>query len=298
MKKILVIYEYLIQGFSQSWIVKHKKIDKGYVSRCTEQMVKDGYLEIDSGNSKPKFYRSTGKNIYKSKNNKKPVFIRIHKLGYIFHFVSEPKRNVKWEKTSIIRSGVIQKYIYWKSEIGKTTIRLQICPNKDKNNIVIWLPSKEILEEDKDRYVELLESYILKASAWLQKLLQCQLTLPEIYQKPHFAVDIKEPFMIHAVKHGATFSAGEVMIDKSPPRLIPEFESTNPELVSIYMNLPNEIQGLNNRIDNQDIIIETMSESLKLVIDNQKILTHNMNKILKMLNEKKEVKPDDKIDVA
>lgn len=297
MKNVIIIYDYLIQGFSQSWIVKHKKIDKGYVSRCTNQLVKDGYLKLDSGNSKPKFYRSTGANIYKCKKSTKPVFIRIHKLGYIFHFVSDPKRKVKWDKISDLKNGVIQKYIYWKSEIGKTTIRLQICPDKDKNNIVIWLPSKKILEEDKDKYGKILESYALKASAWLQKLLQCQLTLPEIYQKPHFAVDIKEPFMIDAVEHGATFSAGEIMMDKSPPRCIPEFESTNPELVSIYMNLPNEIKSLNTRVDKHDMMIETMSESLKLLIDNQKILTYNMDKILKML-QMSNSKPDERIDVA
>ena len=165
--------------------------------------------------------------------------IDVHHLSYEFPVLSEPKRQVHWEKVVNGMNGITQNYIHWIGEDDvETTIRYDEYPHAT-DKVVVWLPSITIPAGHHDNTEKLLDHYAWKASKWLQKVMQCRLGLPELYQKrPHYTCPLREPEIRKAVENGMTFKNGEVRMDNSDPKVGPCFESSSLETTKCYSELP------------------------------------------------------------
>jgi hypothetical protein len=187
--------------------------------------------------------------------------IDVHHISYKFKVNEKPRRIIFWDKSSKLRSGVIQKFLYWPCEIGRITIRYSECP-KSNDNVVIWLPSMKLPKNQKDRYEAILNDYILKASAWLQRVLLCRLSLLEVYRKPHYSVPVREPELKTFAKIG-NLKVDDTWIDSSPPSREPCFESSNFNKAICYLELPNRVINLESRMNR----IETNLDRIAVSVD-------------------------------
>jgi len=233
--------------------------------------------------------------------------IDVHHLSFKFQVNSKPRRKIHWDKINNDMKGIIQKFLYWEGDDAVTTIRYD--QYKDANDMVVmWVPSTTIPAGQHDEYINLLENYMYKASAWFQRVMQCRLSLPEFYRRPHYAVAIREPEVRSAIEKGMTFKNGEVHMDNSKPKVGPCFESTKFKVTKCYSELPDRMLRVETflekaikeftdldfkvRLEKQEeamykvwIAIDQLAEGNKRIIQSQQKVIENMNKLQEVLLE-------------
>ena len=209
------VFKWLRAGKTQTWISIKKKINKGLVSVYAKEFVDAGLLEIIDKKARTKLYKPTpiGLNFKVNKmtgekstyspptlplggesitvnNYHDPPKIRHHRLGYKIKVISEIKREIYWDKTNIGLKGITQYFLYWPSEkVEHSTIRYQPSNKKGEfGEIVVWPPQKELTFEEWKYWEQYLKKYIGQIYAWLLKIFQCNLGLPETYQDAEFGV--------------------------------------------------------------------------------------------------------------
>ena len=276
------IYNYLIDGKFQTWIAKTLGVNKSYVSRVTRQLLDEGYIKKAINKRRHIVYRATR---YKltgdtpvKKNGlhwecKSTIEIDVHHISYKFKVVDRPRRKIIWDKENHKMRGLVHKYLFWPQEIGRITIRYQ--ENKSEHDsVVIWVPSIKIPADQRDQHEDILYDNLMRASAWMQRLLLCRLSLPQVYRKPHYAVPVREPELRKFLKEN-TIKIGDVHADSSPPSLEPHFESTNFEKTRCYIELPDRVLSLEEQMafmmNQQKQLVESqheMTESIRELTEN------------------------------
>lgn len=310
-EKELLIYEFLIDGITQSKIVeiffkrkykdrlleekekkRIKKRIRQQVSYYTQKLEKYGFIKAISKHARPKVYQRTTATPVLSENATPVVSdkskwdyelpheievsyknMKVHLLSYQYIVETRPKRDIRWDeiKENYANGGITQKYLYWPCKIGQITIRYDENKNS-KDKVYIWVPAKNIPADQLENCERILQKYMWEASAWLQRVLLCRLGLPEVFNKPHYEADIREPFIYNFAQNN-NIKVDDVHIDSSPPENEPKIESTDKEKVLIYMTLPGRMQALERHIK---VIMEAISKLAetqeKMMESNQKFM--------------------------
>jgi len=110
---------------------------------------------------------------------------------------------------------------------------------------------------------------------WIQKQFKLRLGLPEITQKPHYAVVPREPALVKAFKTGS-YKVGEMMGDSSPPDTLSEIESTDPRDIKNYLHSINKIKELEDQIRGLLEVQKQLNESIKQMTDAQQRFFESM----------------------
>lgn len=272
------IYRLLIEGKTASQISEKLNIDKGYVSRIIRQLERGGYIHCVNPKGKPKFYEKTEKSLNRSKLTiltpdkltrlSHRLEIEVQKSTFMFNIIIPPKQE-KWDKEYKWNRVQVQQYSHPFKNFGDILFRRFKSKNKDQ--LLIILPRILIDKNNIENAERILTEYAIKAGAWIQKRFKMRLGLPEICQKPHFAVPAREPEVIDALKK-TTLKVGDIMADSSPPSCIPEIESTDHRDVINYLDAINKIKHIEDILQKQrELLFETI-EKMDLIAENQKQL--------------------------
>ena len=270
--KILLM---LIKGLTQSEIVTKlkgkKKSQKVLVSRYTKEFLNKNWIKCVDNQAYLKQYRATPTCALTQQKEKVNLLrsgrkIRVHNLCWKYKLIGEPKREVNWDKETKLKNGTIQKILYFPS------FTISLFSN---NNIYIWV--KEQYIDDVDQWERLANETMLHAQAFLQKLLLCQLTLPEIARDPHFAKPIEDPVLMNILKRQGIMKFNDVWIDASKPGFeYGEIESTDinkletmQKLQWTDLKIPERMDSVESMMDRMTITIGKMAESQLQILEQQ-----------------------------
>lgn len=183
--------------------------------------------------------------------------VKIQKCSFKFKIVIPPATAVKWDKEypwANNNSVTVQQYEYPFSNIGSVIFRRFL--SKDEDYMLVILPQMMMPEDEIDNAETFLTQLALTAGAWIQRRFKLRLGLPEITQKPHYAVVPKEPELVKAFKKGS-YKVGEMMGDSSPPDRLSELESIDPRDIKNYLHSINKIKNLEDQLR---LLMETVSQ--------------------------------------
>jgi transposase len=296
MNNIEKIYRLLITNNSASQISRRIGVSKPYIHKIINKLEESGHIVCINPKGKPKHYTKTKKTYTRSKLTKilpttRPTLdiIEIQKSTFSFNINIEHKIKRKWDKTYIWRKGVqVNQYTYPFKNLGSVIFR-QIKSN-NVNKLIIILPRINIDKSEIEGIENILIDYAMKCAVWYQKTFKMKVGLPEVIQKPHFAVCLKEPEIIKEVQEGKTFHIGDVMVDKSPPKNLPEFESTDKRDVINYLDSINKIKHIKDMAVENRNLINALADKVEMVVKNQ-------HSILTKLQPKAEI-DDMRLDVT
>ena len=316
------IYKYLIEGYYPGQIAKHLKIDKGYVSKVIKQLEQGGYIQCINPDGKPKFYAATKKPFKATSKLTKQTpdkltrlrhrrnIVEVQKCSFKFKLLSEPQIQ-KWDRVWSIRGVKFFQYAHPFENFGNIIFRR--AKGSSEDNLIIILP-RILIEKPHLKHVErILTDFAVKAGNWFQKRFKCRLGLPEMAQKPHFAVPIKEPSLIPVLQKSSFKVRENIFADSSPPDLIPEFESTDFRDVVNYLEgiekvkfLEDKLSIVEKRVDDVEKIIERSVDELSKAVmrtneavarlaEQISMLTENINRLVGNSNiDRKPPSPDDR----
>ncbi len=149
--------------------------------------------------------------------------------------------------------------------MGLVTIRL-IRGNGDNGRfgkLVIWMPEKYLSYEQLELESKILDSYCQKVANWFMRSFGCQLGLPELYQKPHFAFQDDPCFLDVAKK--CNLSSEQVWVDRSKGRS--EWETCDVKLAKVRLELPERVLSLEVRMDRVEDGISCINDKIDSLLD-------------------------------
>lgn len=271
------IYRLLIHGFSAIQIIKKIKVSKGYISRIIKELEQGGYILCINPNSKPRFYVKTKKDFTSIKFpstipdkytrlSHRLDMVEIQKSSYICNVIVKPTK-AKWDSEYQWRPGVsVQQYSHPFKDFGVVRFRRIVSKNKDR--IIIILPRICLHKSEVGSADEMLLDYAVKAGKWIKKKFDMPVSMPEICQKPHYAVSAKEPEIVKAIDD-ASFNINGMMADKSLPDLIPEIESTDSRDIVNYLDSIRKIKSIEEQLLNNRKAIQSILDKMETLGENQ-----------------------------
>ena len=220
----------LAEGKPQCWLVNKKGYNASRLSRDVAYFIEEGWLEEVKPTSYPKFYRATpkaplGSTEEKGKVLHSPDLTRLHNTRWRMDVLSEPKREITWEKVVKLKNGVKKYYIYFPS------ITIEFIPNKKTLPTVVVYPCEKYLSDaETDNHLEIIKRDMLVVRGWVQRVLLCKLSYPfEIVEK-HFAKPIRNPEIMRVLDKVGVIRIGNCWIDASKMGFrFGEIESTDSE---------------------------------------------------------------------
>jgi len=261
-------------------------------------LVNEGLLEKPIKKARVKLYQSTpiGKRIkvnqVKGKNikflplvgsiAKNEVKIRHHRLGFKIKVLSPIRRKIHWDGTNKKLNGIEQYFLYWPSEKPpRTTIRYQPSKKKGKyGEIVVWPPEKKLSFEEWKYWQEYLDKYIEQIYGWLMKIFQCELGLPQHYQKSEFGIPPYNKLQKLACKLNLRY--GDCWTDKS---YYGEFESNNPEKAEAMRILIWGNELIPQKVDRQQKKIYSLEKTFIRYLENDDKRRKSDKKIKESIEE-------------
>jgi len=124
--------------------------------------------------------------------------------------------------------------------------------------LVIWMPEKYLSYEQLEFQSDILEGYCQKVANWFMKSFNCQLGLPELYQKPHFAFP-DDPDFLDTAK-SLNLGSDRVWVDRSKGRS--EWETDDVRLAKVRMELPDRVLSLEVKVDRIESVVDRISVSV------------------------------------
>ena len=299
-----LVYEYITTpGFYSSKVASLLGVKRPYVTRIIKGLEAAGYIVCINKKGKPKFYEKTKKPfsletgaklttlLHKKVNRlqgsceyaKFQSAIQVQKTQVKFHVIASVDVGAKWDKQYKLKNGVeVSQYVHPFKNLGNVVI--QRYKSKNKDIVLFSLPRllvpKEELKDQKE-VEQFLIDIAMRVSPLFQKKFGIRLSLPEIANKPDFAVPVKEPALADIAKK-YTFKVGDVTLDSSPPHNIPELESKNPIHVINYLESIQKIGQIETI--NRDSIqrINELENRLQTVFG---VLKEFQNKIIEIVDK-------------
>lgn len=296
------VFKDLRAGETQTWIRIHRRIDKGLISRYATEFVECGLLYVVDPCSKVKLYRPTPlgvsfpvnqiKGEYRKllplgrrkpqSQSKKEGKIRHHRLSYKMQVKSPIGRKINWDKTNDGLNGITQHFLFFEN----ITIRYQPSNKKGEyGEIVVWPTERKLTLEEFERHEDHLKKYLGHIYSWLINLLQCNLGIPEIYQKAEFGVPPSSMDLKAACKKNLRY--GSCWTDKSTSD--GEFETDDPEKAKAMQVLVWSDHNIPQRVANLEEAVDRMESSLDRI-------TNSMDRLLSIFETP--TMPDERRDVA
>jgi hypothetical protein len=189
------IYRLLCEGFSQRKIAIISGMTRQRVSQITAELVNEKYIYALDPRARPRLYKPTdtplplqaasGSQIRGGRQDDSTEICRAHSLAFILPLERPFKNPIHWIKVWR-NNGTTFKQLSKLFDIGNITIRL--IEGKEKSQVVFFLPEKYLTKAELDRYDRVMWRYIDRVTGWFQKRYACSLGIPDIYQKPEFAI--------------------------------------------------------------------------------------------------------------
>ena len=233
----------VLEGIRASKISKGLGYDKAYISRIINRLVTGGYLICINPQSREKFYEATKKPFLlrdiKQLTKLTPVksqrlrhrrnIIKIQKSTFKTKIKSKPKLPLDgWEDKPPLKNGVKVQQFFWPfPNVGNVTFRRLISDNVDR--LIIILP-QFLWERDNGNPEQFLRETAARCGTWLMHRFKMELEGLERCQKPHHAMPLTDPRLIHMAQNGS-YNNGVLMVDSSAPDNTPEIESENYDII-------------------------------------------------------------------
>jgi len=247
-------------------------IDKAYVSRITKQLLHEKYIFCANPRGSPKLYAPTDKSLplvdtsvdlLRGGRDTSPYGVcRVHCISRSYLLERPPKQKVNWDSTWINR-GTTYSQLRQVFDIGMVTIRYTKGQNEKFGRLIIWLPEKYLSYEQLESDEKILDSYCQHVANWFMRNYSCQLGLPEIYQKPHFAFP-DDPDFIHSAKKFNISVGDNYWVDNSDGH--PEWETKDVRLAKLKMQLPERVLTLEKQMSNLKTSISQLTEKIDMVV--------------------------------
>lgn len=267
------IYRLLCEGFSQRKIAIISGVTRQRVSQITAELVKEKYIYAMDPNARPRGYTVTDKPLPLKDMSVKQIrggrqgdsteICRAHSLAFILPLERPFRITVPWSK-SWRNNGTIYRQLYKMFDIGKITVRC--IEGKDVSKIVFFLPEKYLTKNELERYDRVMYRYIERISNWFQKTYACKLGVPDIYQKPEFAIP-EDPETIF-IGNRYNINTGSSWVDASEGT--PEWETNDIEIAKAKIGSGERILSLEKkleRIENMIVSFDDKISSLENKLD-------------------------------
>lgn len=249
------IYKLLCHGFAQSKIVDILHIDKAYVSRITNELLRENYVYCANSKGNPKLYKPTDKPLLLAdssvdkkrggRNTTSYGVVRVHSISRSYLLERPPKLPVKWDK-EWVNNGTTFYQLQKVEDVGLVTVRLIKYSNGGPfGKLIVWMPERYLSYEQLDNHKRILESYCQVVANWFMRNFHCQLGLPEPYQKPEFAFP-EDPEFVHLAKD-KNLKSEHCWVDSSEGS--PEWETDDVKLAKIRLELPERVLRLETTVD-------------------------------------------------
>ncbi|MCJ7458311.1 MAG: MarR family transcriptional regulator [candidate division Zixibacteria bacterium] len=297
-RQYIALY-FLAQGKAQSWLVKRKGFEKGFLSEIVKKLVKNGWL-IPIKNTYPKLYRATplapltstgekGQLVHFDSTEETGQLLtegsvtRLHNTRWKMNVLSKINRKITWDKTTNLKHGVKNHYLYF------PTITIQFTT---PNSVTVFLLPKYIREIKTKERLKMVDADMQQARGWLQKVMQCRLSIPKKTVDEEYARPITNPVLMRVLEKEGMIRIGAVWIDASKPGFkFGELESQDPEKLNALQILEWSDQNIPLRMktNEADIIRLEGIKADKVDIMRLENRMNGMETIIK--------KPDEYIDV-
>ena len=265
----------LSKGKTQAEIVRSIGMNKVIISRYAKEFLDKKWIKCVDPNAYCKMYRATPEAPITQREKKVNLLrsgrkTRVHNLCWKYKLLEQPRRKVTWDKTIKLKNGVTQKLIYF----PLYTISLYL----PSNTILIWV--KEEYTDNIDKWDQTAQEHMLQAQAFLQKMLLCSISLPEVSQDPHFAKPIENPEVMNVLKRQGMMRMGEVWIDASKPGFeYGEIESTDINKLKTMEKLQWADLNIPDRINKIEEILDKTTENLGRMAELQQDTTFTIDSI-------------------
>ncbi len=236
------------------------------VSQVTADLVKEKYIYASDPRARPRLYKPTDtplplnnsgvKQIRPGRQGPATEICRAHSLAFILPLERPFKNPVTWIKVWR-NNGTTYKQFSKLFDIGNITIRL--IEGKDRSQVVFFLPEKYLTKEELNRYDSVMWRYIDRVTNWFQKRYACSLGIPDLYQKPEFAIPEDPETLFVGNRYNITTEKSWIDCSEGTP----EWETNDIEIAKAKIESGERILALEQKIDR----IEKMIVSLDGKID-------------------------------
>lgn len=262
-----------MHGYAQSQIATILHIDKAYVCRIVNKLISENYIYCINPNSSPKLYKPTDNplplvdtqvdNPHGGCHPTSYDVCRVHCISRSYLLARPPKNLVHWDK-EWVNNGTTFCQLREVFDVGLVTIRL-IRGNGNNGRfgkLVVWMPEKYLSYEQLEFQSDILEGYCQKVANWFMKSFNCQLGLPEKYQKPHFAFP-DDPDFLDTTK-SLNLSSERVWVDRSKGRS--EWETDDVRLAKVRMELPDRVLSLEVKVSGIEDTVNRIASSVERLL--------------------------------
>jgi hypothetical protein len=259
------IYRLLCEGFSQRKIAIISGMTRQRVSQITMELVREKYIYAPNPHSRPRLYKPTdtplplqtmsGSQIRGGRQDDSTEICRVHSLAFILPLERPFKNPVNWIKVWR-NNGTVYKQMSHLFDIGSITIRL--IEGKEKSQIVFFLPEKYLTKSELDRYDRVMWRYIDRVTCWFQKRYACSLGIPDLYQKPEFAIPEDPETLFIGNRYNLTTDSS--WVDNSEGT--PEWETNDIEVARAKIGAGERILSLEEKLDHIEKMIVSFDSKI------------------------------------
>jgi hypothetical protein len=264
-------YRLLCEGFSQRKIAIISGMTRQRVSQITIELVKEKYIYAPNPRSRPRLYKPTdtplplqtmsGSQIRGGRQDDSTEICRAHSLSFVLPLERPFKNPINWIKVWK-NNGTTYKQISHLFDIGNITIRL--IEGKEKSQVVFFLPEKYLTKTELDRYDRVMWRYIDRVTNWFQKKYACGLGIPDIYQKPEFAIP-EDPETLF-IGNRYNLKTENSWVDCSEGTS--EWETNDIEIAKAKIGAGERILSLEKKVDHIEKMLMSLDEKI-VSIDNK-----------------------------
>jgi hypothetical protein len=259
------VYRLLCEGFSQRKVAIISGMTRQRVSQITAELVKEKYVYALDPKARPRLYKPTDtplpsytssvKQIRPGRQDDSTEICRAHSLAFILPLERPFKYPVRWIKVWQ-NNGTKYKQLSKLFDIGNITVRL--IEGKEKSQIVFFLPEKYLTRDELNRYDRVMWRYIDRVSNWFQKKYACGLGIPDIYQKPEFAIPEDPETLFIGNRYNIKTESSWVDCSEGTP----EWETNDIEIAKAKIESGERILSLEKKLDHIDKMIASFDNKI------------------------------------
>lgn len=259
------IYRLLCYGYSQRKIAIITGKTRQRISQITDELVQEKYVYAPAPAARPRLYKPTDtpyplgdtsvKQIRPGRQDSLTEVCRAHSLAFILPLERPSKITIPWSK-SWRNNGTVYKQLIKMFDIGKITVRL--IEGKSSSQIVFFLPEKYLTKNELKNYDRVMWRYIDRIINWFEKKYACRLGIPDIYQKPEFAIPEDPETLFIGNRYNIHTEASWVDASEGTP----EWETNDIKIAKAKIESGERILSLEKKLDHIENMISSFDNKI------------------------------------
>jgi hypothetical protein len=237
-------------------VAKALGLSRQTVSEHTARLVKDGHLRKVRGTSRPALYRRTSNPLAEDAIG--DISLRSHHTSRLFKVVDPPTRPWPWLWDKSWNPSGRCEFLLVRDILIDTRegpVNVKALRYIEGRSMTIWLDEDHLLTEDQvEAHQDTATETAILVAKEVQEMTGAVLGLPEVMQASHYAAD----------------APPDVWLDRSMGT--PEIETDKAAIASLWLRLPEVIQGLREDIEGLQErqvalleLVEAQNEAIGLV---------------------------------